>query len=120
MPQHDRRSMTGDLDDVVGRVGMRLREVRRDNLVDPIAGFRLDQLSEVRASSLKLLPAAKAQEPGGDSLRLGSRDTHHANASTTRWSRNSDDRVIQLHAAIVKPRVRIPVLSAIIGVFHSG
>jgi hypothetical protein len=57
VPQHDRRSMAGDLNDFIGGIRMRLRKIRRNNLVDAISGSRLDKFAEVRSSRLELLAA---------------------------------------------------------------
>ena len=130
VPEHDRRAVGGDLDDVVGGVGMGLGEVGDDDFVDAGAGSRRQERSfarpDNRVPALSLpkgrLPptcswhgsissakdcASRLQimfEPQHwlcDFRRRGPGDADHANAAAAGRRGDGNDRVVEVHGAIV-------------------
>ena len=116
--------MGGDLDDVVGGIGMGLGEVSDHDFVDasrvssfqfPVFGVcgtrnrRLDtgkscstwfdEFPEDCSSWFKTV--LKPQYRLGDLTRLGPGDTHHANAAAPWRRRDGDDCIVKIHRAIV-------------------
>ena len=113
MPKHHRRAMCRDLDDVVRRIGMRFREVSDDDFVDACRDIRFGFRPAIAASALlgstnspKIARAwlhlmSQPQHRLGDLASLRSGKPHHPNSAPTRRSRNGDDRVVDIHRAIV-------------------
>ena len=122
MPQHDRRSVRSNLNDVVGSVGMRLGEVSDHDFVDTmlvrsrsypspcgdsrrprLSGRRratgLDQLSKDSPPRLHLM--FQPQHRLCDLPRLRSGDAHDSNAAASGRRRDGDDRIVEIHRAIV-------------------
>ena len=105
VPQHNRRSMGGDFDHVVGRVGMWLGKEGDDDFVDALRS-EADVLWTSECSS------PKTARPGSSSCfsrSIGSAivracwpgQPHHADSAAPRRSRDRDNRVVEIHAPIV-------------------
>ena len=92
MTQHDGRSVAGDLDDVLGRVGPRRGEVRRDHLVDGVA-FAIEQFGKLRLPGLPL--RADAQDRFGDAAGIGAGQAHDSQSAATGRRGNRDYGVVQ-------------------------
>ena len=94
--------MSGDLDDVIGGVGVRLREVGDDDFVDASRNFRVtrfDELPEDCPSRLQIM--LEPQHGISDFARLRPGNAHHADAATAGWRGDGDDRIVKVHRAIV-------------------
>ena len=103
-PQHYRRAVAGNLDYIVGGVGMRLGEVGDDHLVEALARFRLDQHAEACPSGLELAPLIQPQHGRCDRCRLRSRKPHHAQAAASGRGSDGHDGIVKVHGLIVAKR----------------
>ena len=70
MAQNNRRTVTRDLDHVVGGIGMRLSEEDDDNFVEPLAGDEVDQLAEARMPRLEVMSVGEPQHGTCDVTRV--------------------------------------------------
>ena len=97
--QNDRRAVAGDLDYVVGGVGVRLGEEGDDDFVDALACGGIDQFAEVRAAGLELVLRSAAW--AARCSRFGTGETHHTDAAAARRRGDGDDGVVEVHQLII-------------------
>jgi hypothetical protein len=118
MPQYDGRSMSGDFNDVVGCIRVRLPKVSDDNFVNAlfvwrrrpfprrqlirrwhadksVRATRFDKLCQHGAIWLQRLPESKHRHGNRPCLR--SREPYDADAPSTRRRGNGNDSVVKVH-----------------------
>lgn len=98
--------MGGDLDDVVGGVGMGLREVCDNDFVHAIAmlvwrarSTRFDEFSKHSPPRLRLMP--EPQHRRRDLAGAWAGNPHNANPAAARRRGDGNNRVVKVHRAIV-------------------
>src|SRR5436190_15787692 len=101
MAQHDRRSVAGNLDDILRGVRARGFEERRHHLIDRLA-FRVDQFGELRGPRAPGRRIAKAQHTFGSGTSIGPGEAHDPEAAAPERGRNSSDGVVkvQIHPGL--------------------
>jgi carbonic anhydrase len=112
--KHNRRTVSGNFDDVVGGVGVRFGEVGYDDFIDAcraLLGWTagggcpymirrgFDQFPEDGPAGLQFV--FESQHRGGELACLVSREAHHADPSPAGRRRDGDDCVVEVHGAIV-------------------
>ncbi len=128
MAQDHRRAVSGDLDDVVHRVGVRLGKIADDDFIDGIVWRRcprvfahgrarleasflagegtratwFHELSQRRSSGFEIM--FQAQHGGSNGACLRASNTDHPNAAATRWGGDGDDGVVEVHSDLFLTR----------------
>jgi hypothetical protein len=89
--------MTGNLDDIVGGVGVWLCEEGDDDLVDAFAARRINQLAQMSVPGFEIMLVRQSQHGTGNSARVSPRYSHHADAAAARRRGDGDDGVVKMH-----------------------
>lgn len=81
---------------------MRLGEKGDDNLVDALAGGRIDQLAKVRPVSFQFGGMPQAQHGPYDGTRLRTGKTDNTYAASSGRCGNGDDGIVEIHRFILR------------------
>ena len=87
--------MRGNLDYVIGGIGMRLGKESDDGFVDALPGRRVDKLNKNGAVRLQWMLQAKQRR--GNGAGFGAGETHHADAAASRRRSYGDYGVVEVH-----------------------
>ncbi len=102
--QHDGRAVAGDLDYIIGGVGVRLGEKGDDNFVDAIAGRGIDQFAEVSAIRLEFVACDSRSMGCAIAGRFSAGETHHADAAAAGRRGDGNDGVVEVHHCDYSPQ----------------
>src|SRR5579862_2664576 len=94
IPQHGRRAMARNLDNVLGGVGSRGGEEGRDHMVDGVA-FGIGKLRQRGGPGFPAVFRGQTQKDFGDGARVAPGNAHDADATTPGRRGDSRDRVFQ-------------------------